>query len=175
MAALLLFPIIALILYIGYTLGDVVLAGSNSFPVHATHVPTFYAPQHSFSDFWHPFLMMIIATLFGAIHCSGWNFIFPTHQERSLWRLSSIAVAGVPLLLFIILLIVKRALKRKPEDSNKKEHAEWILTGSLSLPFMLLYVAARVVILGLAIALLRHQPPSAFTAVDWSGFYPRIF
>jgi hypothetical protein len=165
-----------------YTLGDVVLAGSISFPVDATHVPTFYAPEHPFSDFWHPFLMMIIATLFGAIHCSGWNFIFPTYQERTLWCLSSIVVASVPLLLFTILLIVKGALKlrRKDEplsreDRRKEKQAEWKFTGFPSLLFMLLYVAARVVILGLAIALLRHQPPSAFTAIDWSGFYPHIF
>jgi len=40
---------------------------------------------------------------------------------------------------------------------------------------ILAYATARLVLLGLAIALLRHQLPSAFIAVDWTNFYPHIF
>jgi hypothetical protein len=41
--------------------------------------------------------------------------------------------------------------------------------------FMLAYGGARLVLLGLAVALMRHQPPSAFITVDWTKFYPHIF
>lgn len=169
-ATLLFFPIIALVLYFIYTIEDVVLDGSKSIPADATHVPTFYAPKHSYSKVWHP-LTLIVTTCFGAIHCTGWNFIFPTHQEGTLWRLSSIVVTTVPLLLFTIFHIVNNIPKSLPGGQKGSRRR---LAICLSLPFMLLYVAARLVILGLAITLLRRQPPSAFTAVNWTGLYPHI-
>ena len=39
----------------------------------------------------------------------------------------------------------------------------------------LAYVAARLVLLGQALALLRHLPPNAFIAVDWTKLYPHFF
>ena len=42
----------------------------------------------------------------------------------------------------------------------------------LLINYMLLYASARLVLLGLAVALLKHQPDSAFIAVDWTMFYP---
>jgi hypothetical protein len=170
-AALLLFPIIALLIYAIYTLGDVALSGSTSFPVDATHVPTFYAPKHAYSGNWHPFLLMILATAFGAIHCAGWNFNFPTFQEEKLWRLAALVVTTIPPFLFTILFIIKGLIKLL---RVQYKYAERDFAGFASVTFTFIYVVARVVILGQAIALLRHQPPSAFTAVDWSGHYPHI-
>jgi len=173
-AALLLFPVITLALYASYTLGDIVLAGSSFFPVDATHVPTFYAPKRfsSSSGFLHPLVMMTVATGFGAIHCAGWNFFFPTYPEQIFWRLSSIIVAAVPFILFVIFIIISVSFKLLGRED---EETKWKILSYSSLPFLLVYVAARVVILGGAIALLRHQPPSAFAVVNWSGFYPHIF
>ena len=37
------------------------------------------------------------------------------------------------------------------------------------------YISARLLLLRLALALLRHQPPNVFIAVDWTRFYPHIF
>jgi hypothetical protein len=39
---------------------------------------------------------------------------------------------------------------------------------------VLVYASARLLLLGLALALLNHQPPSAFIAVDWTKFYPHV-
>ena len=39
---------------------------------------------------------------------------------------------------------------------------------------VLMYASARLLLLGLALALLNHQPPSAFIAVDWTKFYPHV-
>ena len=44
----------------------------------------------------------------------------------------------------------------------------------LSMYCMYLYALARLVLLGLALALLRHQPPGAFIAVNWTKFYPHF-
>jgi hypothetical protein len=39
---------------------------------------------------------------------------------------------------------------------------------------VLVYASARLLLLGLALALLNHQPQSAFIAVDWTKFYPHV-
>ena len=34
---------------------------------------------------------------FGGIHCIAWSFAFPSSTEQLLWRISSIAITGIPL------------------------------------------------------------------------------
>lgn len=46
------------------------------------------------------FSFTLIGALFGAIHCIGWNFFFPTRTEAIIWRISSAVITGVPLLAF---------------------------------------------------------------------------
>jgi len=41
--------------------------------------------------------------------------------------------------------------------------------------YLFTYISARLLLLGLALALLRHQPPNVFITVDWTRFYPHIF
>ena len=41
--------------------------------------------------------------------------------------------------------------------------------------YVFTYISARLLLLGLALALLRHQPPNVFITVDWTRFYPHIF
>jgi len=40
---------------------------------------------------------------------------------------------------------------------------------------LFIYVLARLSLIGQALALLRHQPESAFLAVDWTKYIPHIF
>jgi hypothetical protein len=170
---LLLFPANVVVSSCLYNLGDVVMGGSTSFPYDATHVPPAYAPKHSdYSQYAHPFLMMVLATVFGSIHCAGWNLLFPTHQERKLWRLASLSVTIIPPVLIIVFFVI-RALLVSRGFYSKSSHN--ITAGLAAVSFAIMYVAARFVIVGQAIAFLTHQPPSAFTAVDWSKFYPHLF
>lgn len=37
----------------------------------------------------------VIAALFGAIHCIGWIFAFPSHMEQLLWRITITCVPTV--------------------------------------------------------------------------------
>jgi len=37
------------------------------------------------------------------------------------------------------------------------------------------YLGARSIILGLALILLRDQPPRAYLSVDWTKYYPHMF
>jgi hypothetical protein len=40
-------------------------------------------------------------TIFGAVHCCGWTFSFPTLLEQLLWRIASIVTTSCPTIMFI--------------------------------------------------------------------------
>ena len=66
---LLLFPIIAFATTFYYTIKDLVLRGSTSFPADVLHVPTFYVPKHLYLPYHLDILLlMVFGTLFGAHH-----------------------------------------------------------------------------------------------------------
>ena len=168
-ASLLLFPIIAFTMACIYNLGDVILGQSLaiSFPPDATHVPASYFPKHRYSEYWHFLVLMVFASIFGGIHCAGWNFPFLTYAEQKLWRIASLAVTIIP---SVLILIVTICLLESPTDV-----ADAFRGGIAPLILTLIYVSSRLILLGQAIALLRHQPPTAFITVGWTQFYPHIF
>jgi len=165
-AALLLFPIIAFAYATYYTLSDLALNGSASLSADATRVPTFYVPRHLHSAWIHTLLLATFGCIFGGIHCVGWNLPFPTYAEQKLWRVASLAVTIIPIILASTL-IVRAIIKSRSAIQDTAITSELIFT------FM--YASARLILLGQAVALLRHQPPSAFIAVDWTKVYPHIF
>ena len=95
--------------FILFTCGD--LLGTTSFPVDATHVPTFYAPQTRPTDLVLVMtLLMGLGTIFGGIHCAGWNLAFPTDIHRLVWRLASSSVTMTPTFFPTLALVVAVAL-----------------------------------------------------------------
>ena len=150
---------------------DVGCDGSIAFPVTATHVPTFYSPKHRYYRFCHIFLLLALASVFGGIHCLGWNFSFPSYLQQMLWRTASLSVAIVPLIAIpidIFVAVIRKRILHPPEVLS----FALALVNTVSLP---IYAAARLILLGQAIELLRHLPPTALKAVDWAQFYPRFF
>jgi hypothetical protein len=64
-------------------------------------IPTFYAgeiEEDSKSYIALLIVEMIIAMIFGGIHCIAWSFSFPTHVEQILWRASSITIISASVL-----------------------------------------------------------------------------
>lgn len=69
-------------------------------------VPTFYSgPLSATEETLAGSAVMMIAAIFGAIHCIGWSFEFPSHTEQVLWRLASIAITLSPLPLLMLALV----------------------------------------------------------------------
>ena len=170
---LLFFPIIAFALAFVFAIIDLV-GGSNSFPADAKRVPTFYVPSHKYSENLHALHLVILGSVFGAVHCAGWNSSFPTFAEQKLWRVASLAVTLIPIALFPIPVIILSILRLFLPDDKSNSRATVFITIIASIA-MLMYASARLVLLGQAIALLKHQPPSTFVTVDWTKFYPRFF
>jgi len=138
-------------------------------------VPTFYAPT-TVNDL-HIliyFVLPVIAVLFGALHCIGWNFDFPTHIEQLLWRIGTLAITSIPSVPFLIgsIMIPLASLRNK----RSKDGVQNMLRRMLAVvPFPLCaaiisYMFARLLLLTQAVVLLRKQPESAFYAINWANF-----
>ncbi|KAF8950661.1 hypothetical protein BDZ97DRAFT_2027258 [Flammula alnicola] len=75
------------------TAGDPYINETGTMQMH-----TFYAmPITEWQDLNLTGCVSLIGVVFGAIHCAGWNFLFPSHAELILWRISSLVIIVVPL------------------------------------------------------------------------------
>ncbi|THU93810.1 hypothetical protein K435DRAFT_861186 [Dendrothele bispora CBS 962.96] len=50
--------------------------------------------------------VVFLFLVFGGIHCVPWNFTFPTHTERILWRISAVTVTAFPFASFALFAVV---------------------------------------------------------------------
>ena len=162
---LLLSPILVFTAAFFATILDLTHTKSTSFPPDDTHVPTFYVPKHRYSKRCHILLLNTLGVVFGGIHCFGWNFSFPTYAEQKLWRVASLALTIIPVATLPLGFII-RVL-----STNSFRYG----LGMITLIFCTLaYVSARLILVGLALALLRNLPQTAFIAVNWTKFYPHF-
>jgi len=143
------------------------IATTNEVPLDATHVPTFYSPRTRSDRYSRMVVFAIFGVVFGGIHCIGWNFAFPTHSERSLWRFASLVITITPL--------VVAPINSTLQNSEWKDRWWKILRLFLDIfttALLFVYVLARLSLIVQAIVLLRHQPVDAYVAVDWSKYIP---
>ncbi|KZP34023.1 hypothetical protein FIBSPDRAFT_943096 [Athelia psychrophila] len=127
-------------------------------------VPAFYAgkPDHHLvllADF----IALLIALIFGAVHCIAWSFTFPSHVEQHLWRISSTAIVAVPFIFIILIGLLAFESKRFSKVA--------VVGAVLGIPC---YIVARVVLLVLAFTTLRSLPLDAYQTVHWLTFLPHV-
>ncbi|KAG1834327.1 hypothetical protein DFJ58DRAFT_670644, partial [Suillus subalutaceus] len=106
---------------------------------------------------------LLIATVFGGIHCVAWLFAFPTYEEQVLWRMSAVAITFTPWLCFLVSLtgkLVKRVTV--------------LVFGLIVVTSVILYITARAVLLVLMFTTLRNLPPDAYKAVSWTSLVPHL-
>ncbi|KAG1836388.1 hypothetical protein DFJ58DRAFT_171837 [Suillus subalutaceus] len=105
---------------------------------------------------------LLMATIFGGIHCMAWFFAFPTYQEQVLWRISAVAITCTPSFVFLTISIVEVL-----NPSNA------VAIPILAL-YALLYITARSVLLVLMFATLHNLSPNAYKAVLWTSLVPHL-
>jgi hypothetical protein len=133
-------------------------------------VPTFYSGDPLDEQiFKADITTLVFGILFGAIHCIAWDFPFPSQTEHFLWRLSSITIVGVPVLAFVLALpfMFKRFRIKGLRGSSIPLVIVLVLAG-------ILYVAARITTVVLALVTLKSLPLGAYQTVSWLNFIPHI-
>ena len=155
------------------TLLTLIVTGGPGVDVDLSHedrVPMFWADDQS-SDYSTiaDFIMLGVAVCFGAIHCIAWHFSFPTPTELLMWRISSVAIAAVPV--YIPLMMGLGGVLGELMNSDKLGFTV-LYFGPLS--GGILYIIARAVTLVLAFTSLRDLPPGAYETVHWTTFIPHV-
>jgi hypothetical protein len=113
--------------------------------------------------------------VFGAIHCLGWNFLFPKHAEQILWRVASI---GIPYTLFIILTLFQSGpsgllapvLVLLPSLIALINKFEKALSVIMATEVLFSYLLARIMIIVLMMMSFRSLPPGTYDTVAWSEY-----
>ena len=103
--------------------------------------------------------------VFGGIHCIAWSFAFPSPTEQLLWRISSIAITGIPLAVAGIVFIRNQLDYDNPVS---------LILGITLILLIFLYPVSRILLLVLSLTTLRSLPPSAYQTVQWTTFIPHV-
>ena len=134
-------------------------------------VPTFYAGDlRDDQRFVAAVGSAVIAMIFGGIHCIAWSFSFPTLAEKILWRVSSIAIIGVPFFYVAFFGLIGLC-----NHLNLELPIVTAVIAIITIPTaLLLYFVARTVLLVQAFVTLRSPSPGVFQTVHWTTFIPHI-
>ena len=126
----------------------------------AIRVPTFYAPPIKSHQYPWKTVTIIVAMLFGCIHCAGWNFPFPSHAELIIWRVSSLITLIVPCN-FVVAVVVAAM--------DVEDTILGTIINVVSLFGIVIYILARLTLFVEAFIALRHLPPGAYAVVEWTA------
>ena len=139
------------------------VSDDREIPSGGKRVPSFYSGLlcDSTSDYLAGYVAMLVAMLFGGIHCVAWSFQFPSHTERLLWRISSLVVTAAPVVEFVTTMSVQPTVNTALQDM-----AYWLFN-RISLLTCIPYVLARFMLLVLPFVALRSLPPEAYRTVVW--------
>ncbi|KAF7370005.1 hypothetical protein MSAN_00630500 [Mycena sanguinolenta] len=136
-------------------------------PLSSVSVPSFWSIEMHFKHEKGAFILLtLVGTFFGAIHCAAWNALFPTRREMWIWRISALVITIYPGSTSLIALSLAM--------SDRLDSASGPVFGVIVVLAIPIYIAARLVLIGLPFAELRSLPASAFADVNWSTYIPHI-
>ena len=175
---ILLLPLLTLVTLVSFLFNSIfAIIATDTIPDGAQDVPPFYAPRTESDRYSRMLIFASFGLLLGALHGIAWFFAYPSHVERTLWRIGSIAITGIPVIVAPIDFLLEW------EESQQPTGVFWlpgIVISALDFVMTMLlfvYVPSRLLLIGQSVALLRPgaQPPSAFLSVDWAKFVPHVF
>jgi hypothetical protein len=107
---------------------------------------------------WNNSAIILISLLFGAVHVAAWDFHFPTATEQLLWRIASIGVTILPVLLVI--------------GSSMCVDADGPQFGVLNIIYIGVYTISRLYMFVEMFVSLRAVPVSVYQTPQWSQYFP---
>ena len=135
-------------------------------------VPTFWAADHNHSVISYDAMsadgiVLLVAMVFGAVHCIAWSYAFHSPLEQHLWRASTIAIIAVPAALAVGFVVAFLLYNRLNVEAPT-------LMAIFYVPLALIYIAARIILIFISFSSLRMLPPASYQTVQWTTFVPHI-
>ncbi|KAF7984580.1 hypothetical protein HWV62_13805 [Athelia sp. TMB] len=137
-----------------------------------TQVPTFWVGRANHGTDYTMFVNLVevlVAMVFGAVHCIAWSYTFHSHLEQQLWRASAIVIIAVPAALPVVLALASLILALWGSERLFR-----VILCTFCVPLTLLYAAARLTLIVIAFMSLRILPFAAYQTVQWTTFLPHI-
>jgi hypothetical protein len=122
----------------------------------------------------------VVGSICGAIHCTAWNFEFPSRIEQLLWRLCSIIVTAMLPVCWVVMRAIMLCLDfgdDPPIKAGKKQQRKLLgawLSATIQACLLLVYVGARMTLIFLAFYGLRSQPAGVYKSAAWVNFIPHL-
>ncbi|KAF7984844.1 hypothetical protein HWV62_10795 [Athelia sp. TMB] len=134
-----------------------------------TRVPTFWAGnRHIGNDvIIADVIALLVAMVFGAVHCIAWFDSSQSHLEQQLWRAAAIAIISTPAALVMILFLVSLLGVLSDDFVIFAMASSYVLVA-------LVYAAARLALIVLSFTSLHMLPVAAFQTVQWTTLVPHI-
>ncbi|KZP23506.1 hypothetical protein FIBSPDRAFT_930558 [Athelia psychrophila] len=127
-------------------------------------VPTFWSSScttfNSKLPLYADVVALIVAAVFGAIHCAAWSYAFPSYTDQSMWQICAITIVMVPLIMAVAFATENPFIGGEGGVS--------VSNGAV------LYIPARIILLVLSFTTLRQMPLSAYQTVQWITWIPHI-
>ncbi|KAF2651380.1 hypothetical protein K491DRAFT_637520 [Lophiostoma macrostomum CBS 122681] len=133
-------------------------SASREWPRDVRSVGFLYDKLEDAGDAYYVSSGIAIILLFAAFHIVGWNFQFPSHSEKILWRVASAVCGGLPLILFSLLYFLP--------------HIGMIAPPSVMIPGLAFYVIVRLYLLVEIFIGLRSVPAGVYETPQWSQYFP---
>ena len=129
-------------------------------------VPTFYSyAGHSIDRF------AFGIGVFGPMHCIAWHYDFPSSPERWGWRISSIIISVLPLMLLSVFTVLwKMGITSRLSTRTHGSAVFHILHVCFAWP----YISSRILLLLFPLIALRALPSGAYAELDWATIIPHI-
>lgn len=122
----------------------------------------------------------LIGTLFGGIHCFGWDFESPSYAEHILWKICSLASSCIPLIRLLFIVSFTWQSKFRASTTQRGGIAQgfvvlvWVASLLFGLVGVPVYILARLGLLTEAFIALRAAPEGAYENVQWTLLLPHI-
>ncbi|KAF7979532.1 hypothetical protein HWV62_42118 [Athelia sp. TMB] len=136
-----------------------------------TRVPTFWAGNADGNDaVIADVVALLVAMVFGAVHCIAWFDSSQSHFEQQLWRASAIAIITTPaalVLVFLLGYLLENVSLLSDEFGTTAVGLLWVLLA-------LIYATARLALIVISFTSLSMLPVAAYQTVQWTTFVPHI-
>lgn len=114
-------------------------------------------------------MWMVVAILFGGLHCLAWWVHFPTEREAIMWRVCSVICTVGPVFAIPATLLAAHGVTHYPARSPLL-----LVSQSPKGILMWVYFVCRFVLLGVTLSSLRELPAGAFETTAWTKLIPHI-